>query len=919
MANYTKTTDFAAKDTLPGGDTNKVVRGSEFETEFDAISTAIATKSDTAGPTFTGTVTIPTVDINAGAIDGTVIGASSAAAGTFTNLVVTSADINGGTVDGATIGGSSAGAGTFTNLTASGTVNFNGATISNLGTITTANLDGGTADNIVIGGSTAAAGTFTTLAATSATVGGAAVLTSVAFSNLEASAVTTSGETFADSDTQIPTNAAVKDHVEAVIPTLSVTESSVTAHQAALAIAATQLTGNITVPDNVRLAPSGTNFTELYGNTNAGAIRFNCESNSHGVTLKGPPHSASATYSLELPNADGSAGQFLKTDGSGKLAFDSVSAGSFTATASGALSNGDTVIINSDGSVTAVGTSDSALNPPTAGTAVEFEAGTTTGPISAVFDSSNNKVVIAYKDGGDSNKGKAIVGTVSGTSISFGTAVEFEAGNTSNISIAFDSNSNKVVIGYRDGGNSNYGTAIVGTVSGTSISFGTAVVFESAAVAYTATVFDSNSNKIVIGYRDGGNSDQATAIVGTVSGTSISFGTAVVFEAGTVDIFGGTFDSSNNKVVFAYKDGGDSNKGKAIVGTVSDTSISFGTAVTFSGTDGVTKVGATFDSSNNKVVIAYNDSTDSNSEAIVGTVSGTSISFGTAVQVSGTNNSSLHRMAFDSNANTVLLAYMEASTEDLEVFVGTVSGTSISFGTSVKAAEHTSSEQYGIAYDSNQKKLVAAYHDDDDSSKGKAVVVSVSESTTNLTPENYVGISNGAYSNSATATIQISGELDDAQSSLTPGQVYYVQGDGSLGLKPDVPAVVAGIAVSATKLMLELSKEPAVTEQNSTAITSSSNAASINLRDSDNFTHTLTENVTYTFSNPAASGRVSAFTLKVIQDSSARTITWPSSVDWAAATAPTLSTGSGNVDVFVFVTYDGGTNYYGFTAGQAMA
>ena len=321
MSNYTKTTDFAAKDTLPGGDTNKVVRGSEFETEFDAISTAIATKSDTAGPTFTGTVTIPTVDINAGAIDGTTIGASSAAAGTFTNLVATSADINGGTVDGATIGGSSAGAGTFTNLTASGTVNFNGATVSNLGTITTANLDGGTADNIVIGGSTAAAGTFTTLAASSATVGGATVLTSVAFSDLQAGAVTTSGETFADSDTQIPTNAAVKDHVEAVIPTLTVTEASVTAHQAALAIAATQLTGNITVPGNVRLAPSGTNFTELYGNTNAGAIRFNCESNTHGVTLKGPPHSASATYSLELPNGDGTSGQALLTDGSGKLSF----------------------------------------------------------------------------------------------------------------------------------------------------------------------------------------------------------------------------------------------------------------------------------------------------------------------------------------------------------------------------------------------------------------------------------------------------------------------------------------------------------------------------------------------------------------------------------------------------------------------
>ena len=106
--------------------------------------------------------------------------------------------------------------------------------------------------------------------------------------------------------------------------------------------------------------------------------------------------------------------------------------------------------------------------------------------------------------------------------------------------------------------------------------------------------------------------------------------------------------------------------------------------------------------------------------------------------------------------------------------------------------------------------------------------------------------------------------------------------------------------------------------EESTAITSSSNAATINLRDGDNFTHTLSENVTYTFSNPAASGKVSAFTLKVVQDSSARTITWPSSVDWAAATAPTITATSGGVDVFVFVTYDGGTTYYGFTAGQAM-
>ena len=104
----------------------------------------------------------------------------------------------------------------------------------------------------------------------------------------------------------------------------------------------------------------------------------------------------------------------------------------------------------------------------------------------------------------------------------------------------------------------------------------------------------------------------------------------------------------------------------------------------------------------------------------------------------------------------------------------------------------------------------------------------------------------------------------------------------------------------------------------STPITSSSNAATIDLNLGNVFTHTLSENVTYTFSNPGASGKASSFILKVTQDSSARTITFPTSVDWASATAPTLTSTSGGVDVFGFFTVDGGNTYYGFTLGQAL-
>lgn len=101
-------------------------------------------------------------------------------------------------------------------------------------------------------------------------------------------------------------------------------------------------------------------------------------------------------------------------------------------------------------------------------------------------------------------------------------------------------------------------------------------------------------------------------------------------------------------------------------------------------------------------------------------------------------------------------------------------------------------------------------------------------------------------------------------------------------------------------------------------ITSSSNAATINLQLGNVFEHDLTENVTYTFSNPGPNNTGSVFILKIIQDSSARTITWPGSVDWAAATAPTLTSTNNGVDIFVFFTRDGGTTYYGFTAGQAF-
>lgn len=122
---------------------------------------------------------------------------------------------------------------------------------------------------------------------------------------------------------------------------------------------------------------------------------------------------------------------------------------------------------------------------------------------------------------------------------------------------------------------------------------------------------------------------------------------------------------------------------------------------------------------------------------------------------------------------------------------------------------------------------------------------------------------------------------------------------------------------------VNLSEELKAKSYNETyaAVTSSSNATTVNCEAGNTFMHTLTENTTFTFSNPPASGTAYTMTIEIIQDSGANgyTVTWPSSVDWPTATAPTLTATASAVDVFVFTTRDGGTTWYGFTAGQGIA
>jgi hypothetical protein len=98
----------------------------------------------------------------------------------------------------------------------------------------------------------------------------------------------------------------------------------------------------------------------------------------------------------------------------------------------------------------------------------------------------------------------------------------------------------------------------------------------------------------------------------------------------------------------------------------------------------------------------------------------------------------------------------------------------------------------------------------------------------------------------------------------------------------------------------------------STTVSSSSGSITLDLNDGNAFQTTLTENITtVTLSNPPGSGIYGELIWKITQDTTARTVTFPAAVDWPGATAPTISTGSGDVDIIYLRTWDGGTIWYG--------
>ena len=474
--------------------------------------------------------------------------------------------------------------------------------------------------------------------------------------------------------------------------------------------------------------------------------------------------------------------------------------------ASGTLANGQTVIIHSDGKVGGISTTGVGQ---TVGSVVNWNGGTWDGA-SACYDTNINRVVISYDDDDDSGKGKAVVGTITGTAVTFGTAVQFDNRSTTNHTALFDPTTNKIVIVYKDNSN-EYANAVVGTpdASDNSITFGSVATIQSSTIQRLKATIDTDTGRVIACYQNQSASSYGQANVGTVSGTSISFGSNGSFNSTATTEINPVYDPSTQKVVVIFSDEGNSYQGKYVVGsTTSDTAISWGSAATYATTN-TQQITATVDTTSNRVVVAFRDVTNSLGKSMVGTVNANNtMTWGNATTYHS-YQTNYNALVYDSTREKIVLTYADTNDSNKGILlVGTVnsSNNTIAFGSGFDFNYDGGGYQANNnanAFDPDTAGVIIPFKNVSLNNSNGVVIFNNAFTDTNLKTTNFLGFSNAAYTDGQTATIQITGATDDAQSGLTTARKHYVQTDGTLSTTAGSPSVEAGTAISATKIIVK--------------------------------------------------------------------------------------------------------------------
>ena len=411
---------------------------------------------------------------------------------------------------------------------------------------------------------------------------------------------------------------------------------------------------------------------------------------------------------------------------------------------------------------------------------------------------------------------------------SWGTPVAWNSDSISRPMIAIDTDQNKVVITYINNSDAINIYAVVGDISGNSITFGTPLELYTTRSEFNSIVYDTNSNKIVLYFQDYSSKIMYYAVC-TVSGTTITLDSPLtsIVTAASSAYSTAFYIPELNKHVLLYLDTSD--YPTIMIGELSSGTITWGSAVTVQSAIGITPF-CRYDSVNEKLLLYIGqNNADSNYQSMfIGTITNNSATFGSAIRVSTANpyasaaNIFVHHKASnkfiiggtDGN-NSVYPYYSVVQIDD-----SAPNGLSIS---SVTDIVYTGSSYFGIGggvYASNFEKIFVGIRPNNTDRPNIWTYnpeYTIYGLTTNA--NNYIGIVKDSVSSGQVSEVFLVGDIADNQTGLTTNQTYYLNEDGTLSTTQTSYGLV-GRAISSTSIQLLQTVPESLTNLNITDGTS---------------------------------------------------------------------------------------------------
>ncbi len=491
--------------------------------------------------------------------------------------------------------------------------------------------------------------------------------------------------------------------------------------------------------------------------------------------------------------------------------------GEQTFTATGAISTGDIVALNSDGTVSVIAET---AGPPELGSPTQASGtGAINGEVTACYDPDQDAIFVAYRSQDNSGYLYGVVGTVSGTTITWGTPAVIYSQSTNYLDSVYYPDDNRVAVVFNQSTSNLRVVAL--SIDGAARTFTTPGV--NLAIAgnhsWCRITYDPDTQKVITCSYSNTNTRLEYCFGSFSSGNFSNSGTGTIYQSGTSvirtpDI---TYDESQDKALVVMSQ--ENRHGAAIVGTVGASSITWGTAVKFEDTavvdDGELHV--RYDPTSSKSIVAYRLSTAGYANTI--TISGTTPSFGTKTN---TGNRTGQALNYDSGAGKVVEMYKKSGAPDNDYLyfdTYSVSGTTVvvDSSTALTTAAYSgsaSNRHQEIVYDTDG--ILVAVYDDDTNSTVSGIAYDKETTTTNA--DDFIGIAKADIDSAASGTILVNTGISEDQTGLTAQTGYYVTSTGGLSATATGYPFV-GYATSATNILIGGKNLPSETGQSGKFLT----------------------------------------------------------------------------------------------------